>query len=407
MYHQIIIPAMLACLFSCRELYNDFQPELNEEYLVVEGMISDDPGPYYVKLSKALPYSNDMNLYKYRPEPETQAVVKIRSDKGEDVILHEMENSPGTYSTRSEELTGEVGHGYWLYIETQQGDVYESLPSILMDKPDIPDLYAAAAENTIVDESLPWGPEFVTKQGMQISCDILNNTANYVKIDIRKITLNFYYVDTTFIEAADPDLIEQGYRPAFYYKRDTFYCWTLQTADPVPIIVGTGNHATASLLAGVPLGFITQNQPYSTLDTFVYEVDENYLITDINRFIDSGIIQQVILRVLYNNYYLTDVKAYAINDTIYDYYRNLKNQVNASNKIFDPIPAELKGNIRCTSDPGKSIYGIFTTASVMKKQFFIKWSGKSNIPVVKKLNDYYDVQSSGCATEPPGFWMRY
>jgi hypothetical protein len=347
-----------------------------------------------------------MNLYDYRPEPETNAIVKIRSDKGEDVILYELDGQPGTYATRQEEITGETGHSYRLYIETQNGDIYESIPSVLMDKPDVPSLHATAAENTVIDESLPGGPQFITRQGMQVSCDVQGNSiANYVKIDIRTITLNFYFVDTTFIEFADPELIEQGYQPLYYDKMDTFYCWSLRSADPAPNIVGTGN--TASLLTGIPLGFITQNKTFASLDTFVYELDEKYYVRDIHRFYDSGIIQEVILNILYSNYYIVDVKAYAINDTIYEYYRNLKNQVTANNKIFDPIPAELKGNITCTSDPGKSIYGIFTVASVMKKQFFVKWAGNKATPVVEKLDAYFPVQSGGCATEPPAFWRRY
>ncbi len=407
MHRKIVIPALLACLFSCRELYNDFQPELNEEYLVVEGMISDDPGPYTVKITKALPYSNEMNLYKYRPEPVTQAIVRILSDKGEDAVLVETDGQPGTYATRPEDLTGEAGHIYRLRIETREGDVYESIPSVLTGKPDVPNLYAVAAERAVPDESLPGRPVLVTKSGMEVSCDILGNSmANYVKVDIRTIRLNYVCYDSTFTGMADAGLADQDYRPLYYHKVDTFYCWSMVAPDPVPYIAGTGNQA--SVVSGIPLGFVPQNNAGSdAVDTFLYPVNEKYLVHDINRFMENGIIQEIVSRIYYNSYYLADVKAYAVNDTLYEYYRNLKNQVTAGNKIFDPIPSDLKGNIRCISDPGKSIYGIFTVASVMKKQFLILWSGIYDTPEVIQSDTYVPFNGNGCTTENPVYWRKF
>lgn len=409
MDRKIIILVLFTCLFSCRELYNDYQSELNEEYLVVEGMISDDPGPYYVSIVKALAYSNDMKLYEYRPEPETQAAVWIRSDKGEDVAMVEVDGQPGTYATRQEEITGQVGHSYWIRIETQQGEIYESYPSMLMEKPDVPNLYAAVAENIIVDESLPGGPRFVTQEGMQITCDVLNNSnANYVKIDLRTFSPRFYYADSTFSESIDPMwILDSAYQPLRYRKADTLYCWILRSADAEPHVVGTGNKSSGSLVMGIPLSFIRRNGPFSSTDTIIHDVNERYTIQDIGIAVDSLTIQEIVIDIFYSSYYIADVRAYAINDTIYEYYRNLKNQVTANNKIFDPIPANLDGNIRCLSNPGKNIYGIFTVASVMKKQFFIRLRGYEDITYVEELDDYFPVQTSGCVSEMPGFWRKY
>jgi hypothetical protein len=387
-------------LFSCKELYNDYQSEVTEEYLVVEGMITDDPGPYSVTISKAIAYSNDLDISIYKPEPETKATVKIRSDKGEDIVLYELDSEPGTYASQKEELTGEVGHRYWLYVQTQSGDVYESVPSVLMDKPDIPNLYAVAAEKTVLDETFPGGSQFVTKPGIQLSCDIANNNAaDYIKIDMRTFTPRFYVVDSTFIQGGD--------EPFSYEKMSTFYCWLLRSADPVPNIIGAGNKTSTPLLSGIPIGFINQNNPYSAQDTVFYELPEWYVISDNNTEINNGMLMEIVIEIIYSNYYIADIMAYAVNDTIYEYYRNLKNQVTANNKIFDPIPVQLTGNIRCTSDPGKSIFGVFTTASVMRRQFFIRWSGKFSTPVVEKQNEYFPVQSSDCTTEPPVFWRNY
>jgi len=398
-------------LFSCKELY-DYQAETIGDYLVVEGMITDDPGPYYVTLSKAIAFSNDLRLYSYNPEKEKGATVIIKSDKGEEAFMVEEERKPGTYATRSEDITGEAGHRYWLSIRTQKGDEYESYPSMLLDRPDIPNLHAVAAEKTVLDESGPDGT-FVIKNGMQLSCDVNNiNAADYIKIDYLTFTPHHYYIDSTFFGDTimfliDP-VIPETLSVPMYEKGNNVYCWVMKLPDVVPNIIGTGGAVPGSLLKDIPVGFINQNSVYSALDTIFSDLPEEYVISDVNKEISGGVLREIITQVFYSNYYYVDVKAYAINDTVYEYYRNLKNQTTANNKIFDPVPVELTGNLHCVSNPDKSVYGIFTAASVMKRQFYIQWAGRYSVPYIEKLDYYFPVQASGCLyDEEPVFWRPY
>ena len=412
MYRRLIIILALAIsFFSCKELY-DYEAESSGDYLVVEGMITDDPGPYSVTINKAVAYSNDLRLYNYNPEKETGAVVTIRSDKGEEAILVEKEGYPGTYETRAEDITGEVGHKYWLYIRTQTGDEYESYPSMLSGKPDIPTLHAVAAEKEVLDESIPGG-EFVTKSGMQLSCDVDNiNGADYVKIEYRTFSPDYYNIDSTFygetLVYMDDPFIPDTITMAMYEKINDVYCWVVKPPDPVPNIIGTGNAAPGSLLKDIPVGFVFQNNSFSALDTIFTDLPENYVISDLNMEITGGELREITNQVFYHSSYYVDVQAYAINDTLYEYYRNLKNQTTANGKIFDPIPVELVGNIHCVSNPDKSVYGIFTAASVMKRQFYIRWAGKYSEPTIENQDGYFPFKTSGCVyDEEPIFWRQY
>jgi hypothetical protein len=412
MYRRpIILFALIASLCSCKELY-DYQAETSGDYLVVEGMITDDAGPYTVTLSKAMAYSNDLRLYDYNSEKESEATVTIKSDKGEEVILYEEEGNPGTYATRTEDLTGEVGHKYWLCIRTQKGDEYESYPSMLSGKPDIPNLHAVAAEKKVLDESIPDG-KFVTKNGLQLSCDVDNiNGADYIKIEYLTFSPHHYYIDSTFygdtlVFIQDPIIPDTMSMP-MYEKANDVYCWRMKLPEVVPNIIGTGHAAPGSLLKDIPVGFVNQNASFSASDTIFSDLPEKYVINDINKEISGGILREIILQVFFNNYYYVDVKAYAINDTVYEYYRNLKNQTTANNKIFDPVPVELVGNIHCISNPDKSVYGIFIAASVMKRQFYIRWAGMYVEPYIEKLDYYFPVKSNGCVyDEEPVFWRHF
>jgi hypothetical protein len=406
-----IILAIAVSLCSCKELY-DYNVETTGDYLVVEGMITDDPGPYTVTLSKAVAYSNDLRLYNYNPGYETGAAVTIKSDKGEDVLLYEDKTIPGRYATRQEDLTGEVGHTYWLSIQTKDGVVYESYPSLLSGKPDIPNLYALPAEKTVLDESHPGGEEFVIKKGLQLSCDVNNiNAADYIKIDFRTFSPRYYLIDSTFYgdtvvfpdDPSDPDTMSV----AMYEKESDVYCWVLKIPDPVPNILGTGNAAPGSLLKEIPVSFVFQNDPFSDMDTVYSSLPEDYVISDLDKTISEGRLMEITTQIFYHTSYYADLQAYAINDTVYEYYRNLKNQTTANNKIFDPIPVQLIGNIRCVSNSEKSVFGIFIAASVMKEQFYIHWAGWNNDPYIEKQETYFPFQSSGCVYETPVFWRNY
>jgi hypothetical protein len=407
----ILLFALAISLLSCKELY-DYQAETSGDYVVVEGMITDDPGPYSVTISKAVAYSNDLMLYNYNPEKETGAAVTIKSDKGEEAILYEKEGKPGTYETRAEDLTGEIGHKYWLSIRTKKGDEYESYPSLLSGKPDIPNLHAVAAEKKVLDESVPGG-KFVTKSGLQLSCDVDNiNGADYIKIEYLTFSPRNVNIDSTFyvdvLEYISDPYIPDTILLPMYEKANNMYCWEMKLPEVVPNILGTGHAAPGSLLKDIPVGFVNQNSAFSANDTAFTDLPENYVISDINMEIIGGQLREIIQQIFYSNYYYVDVKAYAINDTIFEYYRNLKNQTTANNKIFDPIPVELVGNLHCVSNPDKSVYGIFTAASVMKKQFFIRWAGMYSEPAIENLDYYFPAESSGCVYDvKPIFWQRY
>ncbi len=395
MNKNILIPIIAITLCSCKELYTDYQAELHEEYLVVEGMITDGPGPYYITIYKAMAYSNKLDLRKYKTQPEKNATVIIKTDTG-DIILSELANKPGTYSTNAGEFTGKVGNRYSLYIQTQQGEIYESDPMLLAAKPDIRELFAENAERTVMDESVAGYQRLVTQQGLKLSCDIDNkNASKYLKVDLRIINTSTTNYDSVFYPSpSTPEPI--------FSKSITYYCWRIRAQDPDPNIIATGGDT--ALLQKIPLGFVIKEETYTYADTVKDYPEGLYIINEYLQMI-NGMIITVIHDTSRASYYLVDIKAYCIDDETYEYYRNLKNQLTAYTRIFDPIPAQLTGNIKCTSNPQKSIFGIFTAASLMQQQFSVSWHGPGNIPRIKKLENYFPIEYNGCSYgEPPGFW---
>ena len=114
-------------LFICTLLagcVEPFYPEIedNQEALVVEALITDQPGWQVIYLSRSTPV-NEKGI-----RAETDAYVSVSDDLGRSTEF--IEQDPGAYYAWM--TAGELGTGisYWLNIVTSNGEVYESEPEM-------------------------------------------------------------------------------------------------------------------------------------------------------------------------------------------------------------------------------------------------------------------------------------
>lgn len=117
-YINIIIATLF--LASC-EKEIDIDLNTSNPEIVIEGNISDEPGPYTVKLSKTVNFSN-VNIY----PPVTGALVIISDNTGVTDTL--IETVSGLYQTHS--ITGTQGNTYTLKVLTEgkQYDAVSTMP---------------------------------------------------------------------------------------------------------------------------------------------------------------------------------------------------------------------------------------------------------------------------------------
>ena len=109
-------------------------PELNENdsetRLVVSGKITDEEGPFRVKLSTSVRVD-----VMYYPTPVLNAEVSIMDDKGNLFQLYG--DNTGWYETEDKNLKGIPGNSYTLSITTGDGMEYESSSVLMETVPDI------------------------------------------------------------------------------------------------------------------------------------------------------------------------------------------------------------------------------------------------------------------------------
>ena len=71
--------------------------------------------------------------------------------------------------------------------------------------------------------------------------------------------------------------------------------------------------------------------------------------------------------------YRIDVRQNAISKQAYDYFANIKKNAQQTGGLFAPIPSELRGNITCTTDPGKPVIGYVDVSTTTKERIYISY----------------------------------
>lgn len=133
--NSLFVFALLICASCTKEINLDL-PETDNR-LVVEGIISNEAGPYLVKLSRTQKYSFIYNSdsIKY----EKGAMVILSDDTGSTDTLKEI--STGIFQTHNNKISGQVGRSYHIDIFTADSVHYKSQPELMLAAPKIDSIY--------------------------------------------------------------------------------------------------------------------------------------------------------------------------------------------------------------------------------------------------------------------------
>ena len=144
---QVLFIALLAAcsgfmMHSCEEPFTlEIDPKYNEQ-LVVDGMITNEPGPYTVSLSLSSPLGTNQFF------PLSGYQVFIEEENGVSELLVESEN--GVYISSADGIQGIEGEKYRVRIQSPDGKNYQSDYEILQPALPIQEVYYEV-EYTSVD----------------------------------------------------------------------------------------------------------------------------------------------------------------------------------------------------------------------------------------------------------------
>jgi hypothetical protein len=323
---SVLVALLLTCLFSCQEKYDDPSIKSATGMIVVKGLITDAEGPYSVYVSHTIPF-NDKEPTVYADALGIEgAEVIISDDSGNSEVLAEA--GKGNYVTSEGGIRGIAGNTYTLSVTTPDGNNYQSKPCLLRPAPEIVSVYPVNTEEFVLVNNLYGPPTLQKRQGVGIFADIagLSDDDTFYRFGIRIIK------ETRWVSFMGP----------------TVYCWTTTH------IKNKKNLLVTDFLAGDSI--IKHHVAFLTPDAFPGDYQQSWAVT---LYLDGRIVA---------------LDIYALSREIYDYYSIFYNQLSAENRIFDPVPTNLTGNMYCKNDPSQTVLGIFEA------------SGKSYMNCLVKFN---------------------
>ncbi|NOZ34447.1 MAG: DUF4249 domain-containing protein [Chlorobi bacterium] len=305
---------ILLSFIGCEEEFN-LSSDKNENVLVVDGLITDKPGPYIVTLSHSSPIGDPSFI------PYVDCKVEIINDKGNSEILKEL--NPGHYSTAKNGMLGIIGNKYKLSIITSSGVTYATDFQKMKDKVLIDTITADL--KYIRDINFPYG-----KPGYQFYLDtkIAPTSNNYFLWTLNETYEYDIDYKLAFVQNILGDIIY------FDPKYDTLStCW--KTEKVKKIFTNKTENLSSSQILGQALHFVSTESKKLT-----------------KRY-----------SVLVNQYLLTEES--------YNYWSNIENQMSNEDFFSSRQPYNIRGNIRNINDNNEIVLGNFTVASLDQKRIFV------------------------------------
>jgi hypothetical protein len=364
----IIITGLMT---SCSKVY-DPHIDTSQNVLVVDGIITTKTDAYHIVLTYAKPFNSSE-----KGTPSIGANVYVTDDMGNSFKFNERDK--GDYVSDSLQFTGQPGHIYRLHIVTEDGTEYESDPQIIFQEV-CPDNVYAKFDNEEVLSGIT-GLK-VNTHGADILMDISNHSDTLPRF---RITLNvvIQYYDQKWI------MIDDFNKVGYLFVN---YCWMTENINSDFNLTGGEYFLNSASVKKHQAGFLDDNP---TVYAPYYVAKINMEDTTASAEVDASRFADVHHRLLF-------LDLYTLNNETYLYYKSLNEQMLSEGKLFDPVSAQLIGNIKCITDPMKKAIGFFEASSVSYSEYVVDFRNLVNSqPVLIKTPYIMPPEPDGCLIDRP------
>ncbi len=320
-----------------------------DSQIVVDGFISDEPGPYTVRFTRS--QNIDANLRIAPPFSPNRVI--ISDDFGNTEELEEGEF--GVFQTKANGIRGTVGRTYTLRFENRDGTVYESSPELLKPVGKVDSIYYEF--ESVVPESGP------TLNGFKIFIDAqsVGTTESFMR----------WKFSGTFRIETNPELHDVP-------------CGQSRCPDPRPC----SGHILTNL-------GVTKVADCTCCVCWVNEIESRPLVSD-NQFVSGGKFKKVqvgfveVNEFTFFDKYQVGVEQMSLSRSAFDFWRAVQAQQEGTSSLFQPPFGKAKTNILPVNG-GPEVQGIFYAAGVDRKTRFIS---RGEVPV--EIPDLSVVISESC-----------
>ncbi|HNP94283.1 MAG TPA: DUF4249 family protein [Cyclobacteriaceae bacterium] len=313
-----------------------------EGTLVVDGLITDSPGPYQVRLFRASVSDAILNNAK----PVFAKEVSIFDDLGNAEVITYKED--GLYETAPDGIRGQPGRKYGVRIQLLDGTDYESQPDEMNPVGSIDSLYYKWETYKPLR-----GPE---EYGFRI---FVNAKGNQSGVQLRW-RFSGTYVLETFPQFRKMNDANCGSMPP---PPDPPPCsgWVYNLAVP-------GNRFAGGSLENVGectccICWVTQQEKKPTLSERVVVTDGTFEKVDVGYVpFDQWTFGE--------GKYMVKIEQMSLSSMAYDFWRVFKDQKDGSSSLFQPAFGRTKTNLYSTNSDSP-VMGIFYAAAIRSKVMFL------------------------------------
>jgi len=330
----------LLLIGSCIDRIEIKIPDSYTSQLVVDGLITDEPGPYTVRLTKA---TRIEKFLEFSQEEVVQASVSISDNVGNTEQLKE--TIPGVYETKLGGIQGVIGREYSIKIETSDGKVYESIPDKMNPVGELDSLYYEFESYTPLNDQTRFGFRFyIDARGAQSSDNFLR-----------------WKFTGVFQIEADPKLHTTS-RP--------MPC----TPDPRPC---------SGWIIGPFDGRLQKVGDCTCCTCWVTRYEDKPNVSD-NQFVSNQKIRRVEVGYVPLEYfpflagkYRVEVKQMSLTRRAYEYWRIIQSQKEGAASLFQPPTGRIETNI-LSKDGAEQVQGLFSASAVKTRQRYLS-NGDVNV----------------------------
>ena len=327
---------VFALVVACVDTVN-ISRSLTDSIIIVDGSITDEAGPYIVKITHAFPLHADTA----RNEPISGATVVLYSDKGESEVL--IEEKAGEYQTTGM-IRGTIGNTYHITLQMPDGSTFQSDPERLNAAGDIKAIKYAYEART------------VTKSYGVLPADVFN-----------------VYADADADISGD-SLVYMRWRFTGTYKTETFP--QLHTTVSQVSTYKTPYECSGYVVdPGLNGGVLRQDTVCTCCICWVKEFETtphlfNSELVSEGQFRNVKVGEVPISRATFVEKYYVALEQMAISRKAYDFFNIIRSQKDNASNLFQPTPGRSVGNI-VGVNTDERIVGLFWAASIARGSIFI------------------------------------
>jgi hypothetical protein len=312
---------------------------------VIEGMISDSPGPYTVKISTALHLDSDTTYHR----PVQHAKIKLLDDQGH--VEEFTETKPGTYITGGN-IRGQVGHSYHIRLEMPDGNIFESEPDTIQPVGSIDSIRHKFETKT------------VEKNFGLVQADVFN-----------------IYVDSHAAGQDDPGEHFVRWRYTGTYKVQTnpeLHAILLQGSTWLKDPLICSGYVVEPGFGG---GILVQKEECTCCTCWVKQFESKPQLSDVqlvndNEFRNIKVAEVPVNQATFFDKFFVNVEQMSLTRKTFDFFRMIRAQKEGASSLFQPPSGEIRGNIKPVNS-NAAVIGIFWATSISSKSIFIQ---KSDVP---------------------------